>query len=130
MFEDDRNYEQFQGNYEALERFSADWRADPELRARLAGGDYAPAAEAFGLNVPEGAELRFVPNTETVFHLPIPVDPNQAISDTTLDDVTGGSSAGTASSIGTLGTVGCSTGPSTVGTGGSVGTTSSTDYSS
>ncbi len=129
MFEDDRSYAQFLGNYEALERFSADWRADPDLRARLAGGDYAPAVEAFGLNVPEGAELRFVPNTETAFHLPIPVDPNQAISDTTLNDITGGSSAGTASSIGTVGTVGCSTGPSSVGTGGTMGTASSNDYS-
>lgn len=129
MFEDDRSYAEFLGNYEALERFSADWRADPDLRARLAGGDYAPAVEAFGLNVPEGAELRFVPNTAATFHLPIPVDPNQAISDTTLDDITGGSSAGTASSIGTVGTVGCSTGPSSVGTGGTMGTASSNDYS-
>lgn len=130
MFEADGSYDEFLGNYETLKRFSADYRADAGLRARLAGGDYGPAARAFDLNVPEGAELRFVPNTAAAYHLVIPVDPNQAIADTTLSDVAGGSSAGTASSIGTAGTVGCSTGPSSVGTGGSIGTASSTDYSS
>lgn len=130
MFEDDRSYEEFLGNYETLERFSAEYRADAGLRARLAGGDYGPAARAFELDVPAGAELRFVPNTEAAYHLVIPVDPNRAISDVTLSDVAGGSSAGTASSVGTAGTIGCSTGPSTVGTGGSIGTASSNDYSS
>ena len=130
MFEDDRSYAEFLENYETLKRFSAEYRADAGLRARLDGGDYGPAVRAFGLDVPEGAELRFVPNTETAYHLPIPVDPNQAISDTALREIAGGSTSGTASSIGTAGTVGCSTGPSSVGTGGSLGTASSTDYSS
>lgn len=130
MFEDNRSYEEVLGNYETLRRFSADWRADPELRARLAGGDYAPAVEAFDLKVPEGVELRFVANTPAAFHLSIPVDPNQAVADTTLRDIAGGSTAGTASSVTTAGTIGCSTGPSTVGTAGSLGSASSTDYSS
>lgn len=101
-------------------------RRDPELRARLESGDAAEEAAALGVELPPGVETRIVANTDEVFHLPFPSDPDGTLGDETLRHVIGGSTLGTASTVGSVGTV--SSTPSCFGSassGGSVGTAGS-----
>lgn len=84
---------------------AADWRTDAALRARVAEGR-AVLSER-GLDISTGAEARIVANTDAVFHLVLPPDPNGVLMDEDLDGVaaaaqTGAQTAGTASCLGTL----------------------------
>ena len=85
---------------------------------------YAALAE-MGIDVPPGVELRVSVNTQEDFHLVFPPDPNTALSDEMLVSVSGGNTAGTASSIGCAGTASslpsCAFSVSTAGTAGTAG---------
>ena len=106
---------------EHLQSMANDCRDDPELRARV-DADPRSVFTDRGLPFPEGVDVRIVRNTEDVFHLTMPPDPNAHLSDTILDGIAGGSgrrggidgvknSASTASTIPScLGTFGCATG--------------------
>lgn len=103
-------------NYQALMRFSARYRADESLRARLENGDYG---DLHGM-VPPATEIRVVRQTPEVYYMPMPADPNAAVSDEMLASVAGGSTNGSVSSALTAGTA-----PSCVSSISSVGTASS-----
>ena len=63
--------------------------AAPELRTEL---DADPRAffTARGVNVPDGVAVRVADDTADTVHLIMPPDPNDAVSDDTLTQVTGG----------------------------------------
>lgn len=82
----------------ALDRFAQAYRGDTALRERIDAGD-CEALIAHGLPVPPDATVKIVENTDTVFHLVMPPDPNAALTDEDLEMVT---TAG-----GCLGTVSC-----------------------
>ena len=115
------HYEQFEKSHALLKRLSADYHADPALRARVDGGDSRPVLEALGVDNPAGAELRVVANTPEVWHLAMPLDPNDVVADAVLKDVAGGSTVGSGGSIGSAGCFACSTAASSLS---SVSTTS------
>ena len=119
------SYEQFERNYALLKKLSADYHADPALRARIDGGDSRPVLDAFGVDDPGGAELRVVANTPEVYHLSMPLDPNAAVADSVLREVVGGSTAGTGATIGSIGSFACSTAASCLGSAGTVSTAGS-----
>ncbi len=104
-----------------LESLADDWRADPALRARTAREPCEVLSER-GLDVPTGHDLRIVENTDEVYHLVLPPDPNARLADENLRSVSGGSnclgSAGTVASAGTI--------PSTVSSASTAATVSST----
>ena len=102
-----------------FEELAERYRGDPELRARLESGDAAGEVAKLGLALPPGVETRFVANTDEVFHLPLPFDPNGTLGDETLGRVTGGSTVGTAATVGSIGTL--STVPSCAACAGSIG---------
>lgn len=109
-----------------FEELAERYRNDPELRARVEDGDAGGEVAALGLALPPGVETRIVANTDEVFHLPLPSDPDGPLGDETLRHVTGGSTLGTASTVGSVGSL--STTPSCFGSassGGSVGTAGS-----
>ena len=114
----ERELELYRDNHAALLRFAERYRADPELRARIAGGDYADLY----MEVPDGAEIRVVSETPDTYYFPLPGDPNAQLTDDALEAVAGGSTAGTLSSAGTLGSI-----PSTASSVGSLGCASSGD---
>ena len=115
------HHEQFEQSHALLKRLSAAYHADPALRARIDGGDSRPVLDALGVGNPGGAELRVVANTPQVYHLPMPLDPNEVVADTALARIVGGSTVGSGGSLGSAGCFACSTGPSTLS---SVSTTS------
>ncbi len=124
MFSGD-NYEQYGQGRALLKQLSADYHSDPELRARIDGGDSGPVQAALGFDNPEEVEIRLVPNTPEVWHLPMPPDPNAAVSESQLADIAGGTTAGCVACGSTAGTFACSTAASTLGSGGTVSTASS-----
>ena len=79
---------------------------DGDLRSRLEA-DPRGALTARGVDVPPGLELRVASDTEDVFHLVLPADPNEALADETLGEISGGraSTAGTLGSAGTASTI-------------------------
>ncbi len=62
--------------------------ADEGFKVRLLA-DPAVVLEAEGLHLPEGLNVNVIENTDKVFHLVIPVKPEN-LSDEKLDAVTGG----------------------------------------
>ena len=106
---------------DALQSIADDCRDDPELQARV-DADPRSVLAGRGLPLPHGADVRVVRNTEKVFHLAMPPDPNAHLSDTMIEGVAGGggrrggvdgvrNSASSASTIPScLGTFGCATG--------------------
>ena len=107
-------------NHQALMQFSARYRADELLRARLESGDYG---DLHGM-VPPGTEIRVVLQTPEVYYMLMPADPNAALSDEMLASVAGGSTNGSVSSVLTAGTA-----PSCISSISSAGTASSRETS-
>ena len=103
------------------------YRDDPELRARIDSGDVADEVAYLGVEamLPAGAEPRIVANTDEVYHLALPSDPNAMLGDDTLSNVSGGSSLGSASSVGSMSSFLCVCVPSSLGSAGSAGTAGS-----
>ena len=114
----EQELETYRDNHAALQQFAARYRADAALRARIAGGDYADLHMA----VPDGVEIRVVAETPDTYYFPLPGDPNAQVSDQALEDVAGGSTAGTLSTAGTVGSI-----PSSASSAGSLGCASSGD---
>ena len=114
-------------NVRALIEAARSYRDDPDFRARIESEPRAVLAD-FGVEVepPElGVQVRA--NTEEVFHVVMPVDPNTAVRDEDMRAVVGGttvSTAGSATTASTLGSVPSTTSSassaSTAGSAGSV----------
>lgn len=95
------------------------YRDSAEMRA-LADDDPRAFLETHGIaDVVDGnpqtkdMDVRIRANTDEVFHLPMPTDPNDDLVDEQLDFVAGGNRQHTAASAGTFA---CSTIPSTAST--------------
>lgn len=113
-------------NWARAEDLARRYRDDPELRARIESGGAANEIAALGIELPPGVETRVVANSDEVWHLALPSDPNAALGDETLTDVSGGASTlGSAASVGSIGCIICSTGPSSLSSVGSAGTAGS-----
>ena len=76
----------FDKPFEALNRFCARYRADAEVRARIARGDTSD----LDLELPEGTEVRVMEQTADTFYFPLPPKPGAAVSDEALNAVSGG----------------------------------------
>ena len=118
-------YSAFEKGYTSMQELNAAYRSDEKLQRRIDGGDIAPAVEAFGLDLPDGVDLRIVADTESVRHLILPPDPNAVVADRSLTQVAGGSTAGSAGTVGSAGCFACSTSPSTLSSIGSAGSAGS-----
>ena len=103
---------------DALQSLANDCQDTPALRARV-DAEPGPVFAERGLPYPEDAEVRVVHNTDEVFHLTMPPDPNTTLQDSMLGSVAGGSPglgrpgncASTSSTIPScLGTYGSATG--------------------
>lgn len=111
-----------------LARFAdlaARYRGDAELRERLDRGDAAAEVRELGIEPIPGVDMRIVVDTDEVTHIAFPSDPNMSLGDESLHNVAGGETAGSASTIATASSFGCSTVPSSLGSAGSVGTAGS-----
>ena len=74
---------------------------DEAFKARLLA-DPKGVLEQEGVVVPAGIEIRAVQNTENVIYLPIPARPSDELSDEALEQVSGGATGGSASTVGTV----------------------------
>lgn len=93
----------------------ADGLLDSAKRAWFSGeGDFAErmmadprgTLNAMGVTVPADMEIVVVRETEDTRHMVIPPNPNVDLADESLSRVTGGTSAGSASSLGSASTAG------------------------
>lgn len=92
-----------------LQAMANDCRDDPEFRARVDAEPRAAFADR-GLPLPRHSEVRVVRNTENVFYMAIPPDPNTTLSDAALEQAAGGGSASCISTLPScIGTFGCAT---------------------
>ena len=100
---------------------------DSGLRSRAQTEPLAVLAES-GVVLPPGVEACIVENTQEVFHLALPPDPNVYVTDEELAVVAGGKTAGSVGTAGTGGCVGtvpsCTSSVSTAGTAGTIGSAS------
>ena len=78
--------------------------ADDDFKQRLLA-DPAAVLQAEGIAVPQGVELRAVENTDKVMYFMLPPKPGDELSDEQLDQLAGGDCAGSASSLGSIGTL-------------------------
>ena len=90
------------------------------------GTDLDAVLTEMGIDLPPGVEARLALNTEEIFHVVFPPDPNVALEDEALTAVAGGNCASSAGSYGTASTIGCAISClSTAGTASTVGTAGS-----
>ena len=96
-----------QDDLRALLRASRSYRDDPEFRTRIET-DSRGALEDAGLsiNVP-GFDVQVSANTEDIFHVVMPANPNIALSDESMQQAVGGSTASSAATAGSASTLGC-----------------------
>ena len=66
------------------ERFTERLRDDAGLRARVESGDAEGALRALGVETPPGVDLRVAVDTDEVFHIAFPPDPNANLRDEEL----------------------------------------------
>ena len=78
--------------------------ADDAFKQRLLA-EPAAVLQAEGIAVPEGVELRAVENTDKVMYLMLPPKPSAELSDEQLDQLAGGTTAGSAGTLGTISSV-------------------------
>ena len=103
----------------ALDSLAADWRDDPALRARAASEPREVLAER-GIDIPTDSDMRIVANTDEVYRLVMPPDPNVNLADSELSRVSGGANClGSVATASTVGTV-----PSTVSSSGTASSAS------
>lgn len=113
-------------NQARAEDLSRRYRDDPELRARIDSGDVADEIAWLGVELPSGVEPRIVANSDEVYHIALPSDPNAMLGDETLAQVTGGApTLGSASSAGSMSSFACSTFASSASSAGTAGTAGS-----
>ena len=76
---------------EAFIRFNRRYRADAEIRARIARGDTSDIDRS-EMDIPDGMDLRIVEQAaDTFYFFLLPPVPNQALSDESLGSMAGGS---------------------------------------
>ena len=73
-------------SYETLMEFGARYRADAEVRARIARGD----ASDLGPDVPEGLEIRVMQQTADTYYFALPELPTRGLSAEALETISGG----------------------------------------
>ena len=73
-------------------------RSDPEFRARLRAAPAAALAEQ-GIAAAPGVDFRLVENSDRVYHVVLPPNPNTRLSDSSLSGIAGGSSVDCAGSL-------------------------------
>ena len=114
-------------NQARFEDLARRYRDDPELRAKIDSGDVADEIAFLGVEavLPADAEPRIVVNSDEVYHLALPSDPNAMLGDDTLTNVSGGSTLGSAASVGSMSSFLCVCVPSSVGSAGTAGTAGS-----
>ena len=114
-------------NQARFEDLAKRYRDDPELRAKIDSGDVADEIAFLGVEavLPADAEPRIVVNSDEVYHLALPSDPNTLLRDETLADISGGSTLGSAASVGSMSSFLCVCIPSSLGTAGTAGTAGS-----
>ena len=78
--------------------------ADEDFKQRLLTNP-AATLQAEGIAVPQGVELRAVENTDKVMYFMLPPKPGAELSDEQLDQLAGGTTAGSATTIMSLGTI-------------------------
>lgn len=101
------------------------YRDDASKRSYLAAGDVQDLLSELEGTRPSGLDFLIVANTADTYYFVLPPDPNAEVSDEALDVVAAGTTAGSASSVGTASSLGCSCLASTFGTGGSAACLSS-----
>ena len=74
---------------EAMLDFVRRYRADADVRARIARGDTSDLDRA-AANIPDEVDLRIVEQTADTFYLPLPPAPNETLPDESLGTVSGG----------------------------------------
>ena len=79
-----------ENNPELAKIIAKAWR-DPAFKAALIANP-AAALKAEGIDVPDGMTVTVVENTDKQFHLVLPPEPTDELSDEALDAVAGGSS--------------------------------------
>ena len=84
----ERELAAYHDSWASLMQFSARYRADEALRARIESGDYGDLQGT----VPAGTEVRVVCQTPDVFYMLMPGDPGAVMSDQDLGSVAGGTS--------------------------------------
>ena len=109
----------------ALAEFSKRYRADKAFKGEVDGGKAPQLLREAGLHIPEGYEIKVAADTATTIHVVMPADPNTDLEDETLGAVVGGDTAGSASTLGTAGSMTTSCMVSTISTAGSAGTAGS-----
>ncbi len=108
-----------QSQIEHLTALGSQYRSDAGFRSRLLSDPHGILNEK-GFDIPKELEVRVVANTDELFHIAFPLDPNATMSDEALALVAGGGgSASTVGSVSTAGTV--VTTASSVGSVGSAG---------
>lgn len=78
--------------YDTLKMASlaAKYLDDGEIQKRIAGGEARDALVDMGISLPLGMEVSVVANTNAVFHIVMPPDPNADLSDDELLTTSGG----------------------------------------
>ena len=107
---------------EGLRTFADTYHGDEGFRVKVAA-DPIGVLNAHGITFGDEfsrADLAVVADTEEVVHFVLPPDPNSSLSDEALADVQGGASASSAGTVGSMGTLACSTIPSCLGSAGTV----------
>ena len=105
-------------NFERLMGVADRYRVDAGLRARIEAGDVSDVLSDLGLLLPSNVGVHITANTEDVFNIVFPPDPNTILADDRLSGVTAGTGTlGTASSAGSFGCMGgCLSSAGSVGT--------------
>jgi len=67
--------------------------SDDEFKKRLISNPKEVGKE-FGMNLPDGIEVKVVENTDKVFHFVLPPRPSDELSDVDLGGVSGGAGGG------------------------------------
>ena len=117
-------------NLRVLTAAARSYRDDPEFRAQI---ESEPRAALAGVGidfqdsgVDAGLEVQVYANTEDVFHMVMPLNPNTPLSDEAMTDMAGGSTASSAGSAGSGSTVSTpASSLSSAGTAGSAGSATS-----
>ena len=87
---------------------AAECRDDAAFRQRLEADPRAVLAQRPGLiDLPESTEVRISHNTEDTMYLVLPTNPNTALADTAISNVTGGSTVGTGGTASSGATLSC-----------------------
>ena len=95
--------------------FANEYRRNPELRNELKVNPAGVVAN-WGFPLQADTDVRIVSNTHDTFYLVLPQDPNNELSDESLEQVTGGTAEGCLSTASTV--ISCASSYSTLSTSG------------